>query len=195
MFCNKCGKQNKDGVRFCAYCGAELNPSQTSKTVEQEKNREVRSVSSVGKAAGLKASDYILIALSVILVLIWADLFFSNYEITEMAFDWLGDDRVQGILCYVFFFAMIAAVAVAVIIDIFKRKYHVSLGVTAAAISLIVGVGKQVYDEVSFDTWELIWFRVFRVYGEIWIVSLVISVLLTVVLYAKYTQSRQETKK
>ena len=194
MFCTKCGKANKDGARFCAYCGAELHAyqSQDGKSQGKQPGRSVSPASVAGAAAGLKATDYILLVLSGILTLIWTNAFVSNYEATELAFEWLGDDGKQGLLCYLFFFALILGTVIAVIVDIFKRKYHVSLGVTAFVISLIIGVGKQVYDELAFDTWELIWFRVFRVYGEIWILSLVISVLLTVVLYAKYSQNRQE---
>ena len=36
MFCNYCGKQNDDGVRFCTSCGKELQPDIPSSTVQQQ---------------------------------------------------------------------------------------------------------------------------------------------------------------
>ena len=36
MFCNYCGKQNDDGVRFCTSCGKELQPDIPSSTAQQQ---------------------------------------------------------------------------------------------------------------------------------------------------------------
>lgn len=209
MFCNKCGKQNQDGARFCAYCGAELRSYETHKTpmpLQPNKagtklgkgrlhsvQRDVE-MEMAGRGTGIKASDIVLILLYVLLVLPWAKMFSSNYEATEMAFDWLGEDGIKGMVCYILFFALILAVAVGGIIEVIRHKYHLSLGVAAIALSIVVAIGQQVYDEISLEIWELIGYRVFRVYGEIWFRSLVISLLLTVLLCAKYLQDRPRMK-
>lgn len=209
MFCNKCGKQNQDGARFCAYCGAELRSHEIPKTpVQLQPNRDgVKQGKGMPQAVqrdagtemavgmiGIKASDIVLILLYVLLVLPWAKMFSSNYEATEMAFDWLGEDGIKGMVCYILFFALILAVAVGGIIEVIRHKYHLSLGVAAASLSIVVAIGQQVYDEISLEIWELIGYRVFRVYGEIWFRSLVISLLLTVLLCAKYLQDRPRMK-
>ena len=45
MFCKKCGKEIKEGVRFCPYCGAESGVSNEMKATEsrgskKEKNQK-----------------------------------------------------------------------------------------------------------------------------------------------------------
>ena len=37
MFCKKCGKEIKEGVRFCPYCGAESGVSNEMKATESNK--------------------------------------------------------------------------------------------------------------------------------------------------------------
>ncbi len=36
MFCNQCGTQNQDGVRFCVNCGADLAASQQPQTTPNQ---------------------------------------------------------------------------------------------------------------------------------------------------------------
>lgn len=39
MYCNKCGKEIDDGVKFCTYCGNSVALERTSKTEAQPKNK------------------------------------------------------------------------------------------------------------------------------------------------------------
>ncbi len=55
MFCKKCGKEIKEGVRFCPYCGAESGVSNEMKATEKKEKRNQNkgegrcSVKNVGK--------------------------------------------------------------------------------------------------------------------------------------------------
>lgn len=42
MFCKKCGKEIKEGVRFCPYCGAESGVSNEIKATESRVQRRRR---------------------------------------------------------------------------------------------------------------------------------------------------------
>ena len=35
MYCTKCGKQNEDSARFCAFCGAPLNRAEIQRILRQ----------------------------------------------------------------------------------------------------------------------------------------------------------------
>ena len=40
MFCKKCGKEIKEGVRFCPYCGAESGVSNEMKATESRGSKK-----------------------------------------------------------------------------------------------------------------------------------------------------------
>lgn len=48
MFCPKCGKENKEGVKFCVGCGAELSSKSVEETIVEEE-KKVRKESTLNK--------------------------------------------------------------------------------------------------------------------------------------------------
>lgn len=182
MFCSKCGKENKDTAKFCAYCGAEL------KANEAKDNTKMPSYAigddNAKRVPGMKASDIILLVIYIIWVIPWTSIVIANYETTKIAFEWL-DSKNIAMGCYVLPYVLALLIVIFGIIQIFHKKYHITLGVLSIILPVVVRIGKAIFNEVSFDTAELIGYRVFLVYGQEWIPTLMIGGLLTVFLYAK----------
>ena len=182
MFCSKCGKENNDMAKFCAYCGAELKTSASKDNIKMPSY--VPENNNTQRASGIKASDIILLAIYIIWVLPWTGIVIANYETTEIAFELL-DSKNIAMGCYMLPYVLALLIVIFGIIQIFQHKYHITLGVLAVILPVIVRIGKAVFNEVSFDTAQLIGYRVFLVYGQEWIPTLIIGGLLTVFLYAK----------
>lgn len=185
MYCNKCGKENKDGARFCAYCGNELKIIQ--------KDMSLESLSCTLKSekpivySGVKASDIILLILYVIWAIPWTYDAVLNYEVTKRAFDLLDTETV-AMVCYVLPCILALLIAVFGIIQVFQRRYYITMGILAMLLSVVIRIGRAIFNDLTFDTTKMIGYRVFLVYGTEWFFPLIIGAILTVYLYAKRTQ-------
>lgn len=185
MYCRECGKENKNEAKFCAYCGAELkidgakdNTRLTPYVIEDD---------SAEKTSGIKASDIFLLIIYIIWVLPWTSIVIANYEITKIAFSLLDSENV-AMGCYMLPYILALLIVILGIIQIFQHSYHISFGGLTVILPVAAGIGKVIFNEVSFDTAKLIGYRVFLVYGQEWIPTLVIGIILTVFLYAKSNQ-------
>ena len=68
MYCTKCGKQNEDSARFCAFCGAPLKQGGNTENTEQADGQgNVRGTKE--KKNRSKAGKILLILLPVLVVL------------------------------------------------------------------------------------------------------------------------------
>ena len=185
MFCSKCGKENNDTAKFCAYCGAELKASAVKDNTKMLSY--VLETDNAKRVSGMKASDIILLVVYIIWVIPWTGIVIGNYETTKVAFEWL-DSKNIAMGCYMLPYVLALLIVIFGIIQVFQHKYHITLGVLAVILPVVVRIGKAVFNEVSFDTAQLIGYRVFLVYGQEWIPTLIIGGLLTVFLYAKSVQ-------
>lgn len=185
MYCTKCGKENKDGARFCAYCGAEFRTNMQAET--SQPLSYVPRIETPAGTAGIKASDILLLILYIIWVIPWTLVAARNYESTKTAFDLL-DKQAIAMFCYLLPYILMLAIGIVGIVQIFKHKNYITLGILAMILSIVAKIGQAIFNETSFETMELIGYRVFLVYGHEWIPTLVLGVILTVFLYAKKMQ-------
>lgn len=137
--------------------------------------------------AGIKASDILLLILYIIWVIPWTLVVARNYESTKTAFDLL-DKQAIAMFCYLLPYILMLAIGIVGIVQIFKHKNYITLGILAMILPIVAKIGQAIFNETSFETMELIGYRVFLVYGHEWIPTLVLGVILTVFLYAKKMQ-------
>ena len=193
MYCGNCGKENKEGVRFCAFCGAKMPemkqsvPEENENIIRQEQQVHFKGNCENVQKTGIGATDIILVIIYILLAVPWTDLFVSNFMLTKTAFTFIDEQNI-AMGFYTLPYLLILAVVVIGIVNVFQQKYHISLGVAVIILSVILLIGKAVYSEISFDTVKLVAFRVFYVYGRLWIITLFFGIILTIFLYAKNAQ-------
>lgn len=182
MFCSKCGKENNDMSKFCAYCGTELKGSEVQDSTKML-SYAIKTDNDKG-VSGMQASDIILLVIYIVWVIPWTGIVIANYETTKIAFEWF-DSKNMAMVCYMLPYVLALLILIFGVIQVFQHKYHITFGVLAVILPVAVRIGKAIFNEVSFDTAKLIGYRVFLVYGQEWIPTLIIGGLLTAFLYAK----------
>ena len=189
MFCSKCGKENNDTAKFCAYCGAELKSALGTDTSCQP--YYVEQTEKVSVPSGIGASGIIMIVLYVILGIPWTNIVVKHYGQTAIAFGLL-DYEIMGIICYFLPYVIVIAMIVIGIVNIIRNKYYMLPGVVVAVLSVCMKIGAAIFNAVTFETGMIgfICYRVFNPYSARWIRSLVLSVLLIVFAYAKSRQKK-----
>lgn len=190
MFCSKCGKENNDTAKFCAYCGAELKPG-SGTTDASYQPYHVDQTEKVSVPSGIGASGIIMIVLYVILAIPWTDIVLTHFGQTLIAFGLL-DSEIVGMICYFLPCVIVITMIVIGIVNIIRNKYYMLPGVVVAVLSVCMKIGAAIFNAVTFETGMIgfICYRVFNPYSTIWVRSLVLSVLLIVFAYAKSRQKK-----
>lgn len=133
---------------------------------------------------GLGVSDYILIVSYLILIIPWTAVVVKHFSATNMASELLNI-KLQAMLCYICPYLIMLAVVVVGIVRIFQHLYYITWGTFAMAVSGIVAVGQSIFNQLPTDTGTLIGKYVFNIYGEIWVISLIISIIVTICVYIR----------
>lgn len=191
MFCSKCGKENSDMAKFCAYCGAELkHGAGTTDTSYQPWH--VEQTEKIPASSGIGASGIIMIVLYAVLAIPWTDAMYTHFGETLIAFGLL-DAEIMGMTCYFLPYVIVVAMIVIGIFNIIRNKYYLLPGTVVAVLSVSMTIGAAIFNEVTFETGiaGFICYRVFNPYSVIWVRSLVLSVVIIIFAYAKSMQKNE----
>lgn len=190
MFCNHCGKQIVDESKFCPYCGQQIVKGTRINQNLQDRERNNFHSKSLGSNK-ISAIDVIIIALNVILCVKWANILRLNYESTKNAFE-IIDELTAGMLMYWIPFAIAVILSVSEILYLLRKKYYISIGVGMIVLAAILKMGAVVYNEMSFDSNELIYYRVFLVYSSVTTLTVILGIINTILLYYKKIKILEE---
>lgn len=180
MYCRNCGREIKEGCRFCPGCGASQG--------EAAERRSMPYPFPVTDKSGIRASDVLIIAMYVLAALLWARVLALAWEDTRTAFGLLG--RYEEIIASVLFVlpAVLLVVLAAIgIKEVTKKKYHVSIGIIIVCMSALAKVGSLIFsfDRISWDMVGITGYRVFAAYVTDWILVAVFGALAGVLSYMK----------
>ena len=188
MYCSKCGKQIDGTERYCPYCGA-------LQEVEQEQVKNVYSPKGTAETffeqiSGRSAFEYIAGVFYVIVFLQWTWKFLSRFGEYTKGISWIDTDvKVLGTILYIVIFAIMAALCLIGIREFLKARYYISLGTGIALVALIMKIGYFLVGNRTFDTFnafrDVILSRIFRIYGDMGITTLIMGVFIVIVAYIK----------
>lgn len=185
MYCTKCGQQIQDGSRFCPYCGA----TQGGKVEYTGQGQGQQIHKNTAILAGMSATDIVVAVLYIFLLLRWSDIFLSNIKPAYESFTYWGEDvKFLGTLVFCLPYILIVALGIIGINELRLHRYHISIGIFTIIISVIMKIGKVLFDEVTFKAVSSVCHRIFSVYGNIWITTVVLGLLISGMLYAKMAQ-------
>ena len=97
----------------------------------------------------------------------------------------MGAAGVFGTIGFVFPVVAILLLEVLCFFHMIKKNYVISAGVLIAAVSLIMKICGWIFDDFEFETASIIAYRIFAPYNSIAGWSLLLSALITVMLYGK----------
>lgn len=133
----------------------------------------------------LQAFDIILIILYAIIAIIWLKAFISGFSYANIAFELL-DIRNQAIVCYCIPCLIVIAIIAMGIYRVCQHLYYITWGWWLMALSGMAAVGRSIFQSLPLDNGNvLIGTFVFGIFGEIWIISLAMSVVVTICVYVK----------
>lgn len=191
MYCSKCGKQIEGTERYCPYCGA-------LQEVEQKQVKDVYFPKGTAEAffeqiSGRSAFEYIAGAFYVIIFLQWTWKFLSRFGEYTKGISWIDTDvRVLGTILYIVVFAIMAALCLIGIREFLKAKYYISLGTGIVLVALVIKIGYIFVGDRIFDTFnafrDIILNRIFRIYGDMGITTLIMGIFIIIVAYIKKTK-------
>ena len=191
MYCSKCGKQIDGTDRYCPYCGA-------LQEAEQEQVKKIYSPKGTAESffeqiSGRSAFEYIAGAFYVIIFLQWTWKFLSRFGEYTKGISWIDTDvKVLGTILYIVIFAIMAALCLIGIREFLKARYYIFLGTGIALLALIMKIGYFLVGNRTFDTFiifrDVILSRIFRIYGGMGIITLVMGCFIVIVAYIKRTK-------
>lgn len=188
MYCSKCGKQIDGTERYCPYCGA-------LQEVEQEQVKNVYSPKGTAETffeqiSGRSAFEYIAGVFYVIVFLQWTWKFLSRFGEYTKGISWIDTDvKVLGTILYIVVFTIMAALCLIGIREFLKARYYISLGTGIALVALIMKIGYFLVGNRTFGTFnafrDVILSRIFRIYGDMGITTLIMGGFIVIVAYIK----------
>lgn len=192
MYCINCGKQIKDGSRFCKYCGSgqtEGTPVDSGYTRNSWDNPAIKQ--SQIMTGNFTAIDLGIVILYIILGIRWIAAFFGNIKNTWNVFGFMeADMRLLLMLVYILPFAIFLLIGAIGILNVRNQEYHVSIAVILAIVGLIMKIGAAIFDSYSImNKVKLVAYQVFSVYGSIGIFTIIVCVVIAILLHAKMTGS------
>lgn len=181
MFCGKCGKQIEEKSRFCPYCGEILETNLES----LDGHRRVDKTGNV-LLGSLTAVDIVIVVAYGIVTIWWTSLFFKELKFSWLTFGFLGTDaKFIGMVLYIIPYALILSFSIIGIHGVRTHRYHISTGVIIGMIGLITKIGSMIVNDMAYKSYEVIATKIFTVYGSIGLSTIFISIVISVLLYAK----------
>lgn len=185
MFCNKCGKQIEDGSKFCVYCG-QIQDIEGYSVQNDMQNKLNVSKPESGIIFGMSVIELVISGLYIIVGIWWLNACFSNLRGTWHTFSFVENDvKFLGIVFYLIPCIFVLMMCVIGVLGIKNKKYHISVGIIIAVVALIMKIGSSIFDEVSVGNFKMILFELFLTYGRIGISTITMSILISVLIYAK----------
>lgn len=188
MYCSKCGKQIDGTERYCPYCGAlqEVEQEQVKNVYSQKRTAETF----FEQISGRSAFEYIAGVFYAIVFLQWTWKFLSRFGEYTKGISWIDTDvKVLGTILYIVIFAIMAALCLVGIREFLKARYYVSLGTGIVFVALIMKIGYFLVGSRTFDTFntfrDVILSRIFRIYGDMGITTLIMGIFIVIVAYIK----------
>ena len=129
--------------------------------------------------------DIVLDIIYIAFAVLWTVVFLRDIKTVYLGFNIIGCG-LQAVLCYMIPYIIVIIIAVLGIIRVSQHLYYITWGSIAMALSGIIGVGQSIFNQITVeDIYELIGAQVFNVYGQIWMASLGVAVILTILVYIK----------
>lgn len=193
MYCTNCGKQIKDGSRFCKYCGgaqAAGNPAGAGNARNSWNNSTIKQSQII--EGNFTVIDLCVGILYIILGIRWIVTFFGNMKNTWNIFGFVEEDmRLLLMLVYILPFVIFLLLGAIGVFNVRNQEYHVSIAVVLAVIGLMMKIGAAIFDSYSISKVKLVAHQVFAVYGSIGVFTIIFSVVIAIFLHTKIKSSER----
>ena len=182
MYCNKCGKEIPNNVKFCTYCGEKTEIS----NIPVMKNNSVKNndYATTDITKGLLGTIAVcVLALVGIVFVITAIKYFSD---NMDAFYWLEDgSQVIAVIIYWGIAATVLFDCCIVGIMNFIKKNRDGGVLISAAISLFIigcfiGIFRLIFNDWEFEDISIMFYRIFGTYGKLAIFTMLMSAVVFV---------------
>lgn len=181
MYCNKCGKEIPNNVRFCTYCGEATE----NNNITYNSNSEYRPDANTLNAAGKNLIGYIGLAFLAILSVIYLGLAIKSFGGNNDAFDWVSSGyKTLGILLHWGIPAIAVLDCLACAANYIKQRN----GSTLIGGSITIGIGgifllilSKVFSDWDTEDISIVMYRIFTTYGGLASVTIFFAIMLFIV--------------
>lgn len=193
MYCINCGKQIENESKFCKYCGSTQNMGYmgNKKSDCHSWDNNMTTESSARFKYNFSALDICIGILYIILVIRWIITLLENIKETWNIFDFVEPDmRLLLLIVYMLPFAIAILLCIVGFYNVKNQEYHISLGILLALFGFFMKIGTAIIDRFSANTLDIVAYQIFSVYGSIGIFTIILSVMITIILYSKASSNR-----
>ncbi|MCI8646192.1 MAG: zinc ribbon domain-containing protein [Firmicutes bacterium] len=195
MFCQNCGKEIPAGTNFCQYCGARIPVGQMApykEQIQQDPGMYSRQATGNISLRNFSIFEIAIVVCMVLIAVLWLAQAFANFEGTKLTADWLeGAEKVICLVLYWLPVALILALEVIGCIELLKKHYVISVGVILFLIAVVMKIGSWVCDDLSMEAGSMIAYRTFAPYGSIAGWTVLLSIVITAMLFTKANAHRK----
>ena len=189
MFCSNCGTPLNEKDKFCPKCGKPAGVLDEKIMDMKEKERNIVKKHQIG------VKEIVLGLCCFILLIVWSDVCFSNLKNTRQLFGLMEESKkIVGMICYLGLYAYVAGITISILYSIKTGKYKAKYAIELLAVSILIKLGDEIM-EMSLAGFKMIAFRIFLVYGSVWKISLIVSVVICFLVFSQLEVYRERNYK
>lgn len=170
MYCNKCGKEIEENVKFCTSCGERIEQ------IETPNNTQNTTSSTTG--IGSNFFNVVSMILFCILAFTYLVTAFKSFEGNKDAFEWLSDGyKTTGmILHWVISLIFLCDCLQGINGNLKNKSLAVSSAISLIAITSVIWIGKMIWNDFEFEDISILLYRLFGTYGQLTASSYLLSI-------------------
>lgn len=188
MFCTSCGREIKEGAKFCVHCGSsQVEGKENIKYVQSGKMTENINRNTVkGVMEGMTFLDLVIVFIYITIIVRWFGVFVSNLKYTWGVFEYVeADFRLLLMVLFFIPFGIVFLLSFIGIRSVKRQEYHISISVIIAILALVVKVAAFFLKNATWGSFLYTGYTVLMLYGGIGVFTIIMCVLNSVFLYTK----------
>ena len=182
MKCIECGKTFENGTKFCTNCGGDTIPVEQPKKINDNIQLQVSSAIHGLGSNGIKIIELIPTILFGILGLIYLITAIKEFEGNYYVFNLVDDNyKILGIMLH---WIICAVVVGGCIYSIFKAFTSINksndiekTSIKLLVVTVILWIGKIVWNEFEFSSISIVLYRIFNTYGNLTSISFLLLII------------------
>ena len=188
MFCTSCGREIKDGAKFCVYCGSSQMAGGENLRYKQSEKTTAGNITNTAKGfmEGMTVLDLAIVFIYIVIIARWFGVFVSKLKYTWEVFEYVESDlRLLLIVLFFIPFGIVFLLSLVGIRSAKIKEYHISISVIIAIFALVVKVAAFFLRNAAWGSYLYTGYIVLMLYGSIGVFTIIMCVLNGILLYTK----------
>lgn len=179
MYCNNCGKEITENVKFCTHCGAKLEDT-SNKPLSSDRNAPI---SKIGLS---KIVGFIPIILMAILGIMFLSTAISRWQGNADAFDWTSDSaKMLGIILHWGIMGVFLGTCIECICNYvgkgMRGEILVTNSISLFVLAIVLQIGHWIFNDWDTKDMSIIMYRIFGTYTDLIGVSIFFAIVMFIV--------------